>query len=111
MPESRLTPRRLISSALISDDISNIWTLREKKLPPALKQSTKRRIFGGPPKKEKERKNKSNNKKHFLLFDLFFFLLIVLRLFISQPIAVKLRTQIADNVLQNGTVSDFQVRS
>jgi len=29
--------------------------------------------------------------------------------FISQPIVVKLRIQIPDNVLQNRTVSDFQV--
>jgi len=31
--------------------------------------------------------------------------------FISQPIVVKLRTHIADNVLQNLTVSNFQVKS
>jgi len=46
---------------------------------------------------------------------LLFLLLLVLRLFlaffISQPIIVKLRIHIADNVLQNRTVSNFQVKS
>jgi len=36
----------------------------------------------------------------------------VLKLFpISQPIVVKLRTQIDDNIIHNRIVSDFQVKS
>jgi len=31
--------------------------------------------------------------------------------FISQPIVIKLRKQIEDNILHNRTVSDFQVKS
>jgi len=31
--------------------------------------------------------------------------------FISQPIVIKLRIQIEDNILHNRTVSDFQVKS
>jgi len=30
-----------------------------------------------------------------------------LKLFTSQPIVIKLRTQIGDNILHNRTVSDF----
>jgi len=30
--------------------------------------------------------------------------------FISQPIVIKLRTQIEDDILHNRTVSDFQVK-
>jgi len=40
-----------------------------------------------------------------------FLLLLVLRFFISQPIVVKLRIQISDNIIHNRTVSDFQLKS
>jgi len=44
------------------------------------------------------------------LFLFLLLLLLVLRL-ISQPIVVRLRTRIGDNITHNRTVSDFQLKS